>query len=60
MPEYLYGSYPLSVLAESFVRKPPVTTLSGREFDLPYKKRGSITFGVLSDEFIRELVDITT
>lgn len=34
-------------------------TESGREFDLPYRKRGNVTEGPLTDEFINELTDQT-
>ncbi len=54
------GNYPLSFLAENFVRKQPFITKSGREFDLPYKKRKSVTFDAISDDFIRKIVDLTT
>ena len=53
------GGYPLSILAEKFIRKQPAVTKSGREYDLPYKKRESITFGKIRDEFIKEIVEIS-
>jgi hypothetical protein len=52
------GPKSLSALADSFVRRPPMTTDRGREFKFPYKKRINCTMEALSDDFVREFVDM--
>jgi FAD/FMN-containing dehydrogenase len=53
-----YENRPLSELSNSFVRRFPATTLDGREFRYPYKKRINCTANALTDDFIRQFVDI--
>ncbi len=48
----------LSALSESFVRKYPFTTIDGREFAYPYKKRINCTVDVLTDEFVNKFTDM--
>jgi len=52
------GPKSLSALADSFVRRPPMTTDRGREFKYPYKKRINCTMEALSDDFVRKFVDM--
>jgi FAD/FMN-containing dehydrogenase len=52
------GLKSLSALADSFVRRFPKTTLDGREFPYPYRKRVNSTVHKLSDEFIDRFVDL--
>ncbi len=49
------GEKKLSVLSDSFVLRFPLTTLAGREFKYPYKKRANSTVKALSNEFIDAL-----
>lgn len=53
------GKTPLSKIAESYVLKFPLVTLSGREYNLPYKKRGNVTVSALTDQFIDQLTEQT-
>lgn len=53
-----YGNKSLSDLSDSFVRRWPATTLDGREFPHPYKKRIDCTANALTDDFIRQFVDM--
>jgi len=53
-----YGKRSLSDLSDSFVRRFPATTLDGREFDYPYKKRINCTTNALTDDFIDHFVDM--
>ena len=55
-----YGKKKLSKLSNSFVRNWPVTTLDGREFKYPYKKRINCTMNALSNVFINRFVDKVT
>lgn len=52
------GTTPLSELSDLFVRRYPLTTLSGREFRFPYKKRLNCTSGALTDEFVDRFVEM--
>ncbi len=52
------GEAPLSKIAEGYVLKYPLVTKTGREFNLPYKKRVSVTAGVLTEKFINEFAEI--
>lgn len=52
------GPESLSALSNSFVRRWPKTTLDGREFRYPYKKRINATTSALSDAFIDKFVDM--
>jgi len=54
------GKKSLSSLSNSFVRRWPGTTLDGREFRHPYKKRVNCTMKALTDTFVEELVKIIT
>jgi hypothetical protein len=49
------GEKKLSALSDSFVRRFPYTTLAGREFKYPYKKRVNCTIKALSNEFVDAL-----
>ena len=51
------GPASLSVLSDSFVRRFG-TTLDGREFSEPYKKRVNITYKALSDDFLDAFVTL--
>ncbi len=53
-----YGNRSLSDLSDSFVRRWPATTLDGREFPYPYKKRIDCTTNALTDNFIQQFVDM--
>jgi FAD/FMN-containing dehydrogenase len=53
-----YRKRSLSSLSYSFVRKFPATTLDGREFEYPYKKRINCTTNALTDDFIQQFVDM--
>jgi FAD/FMN-containing dehydrogenase len=53
-----YGNRSLSDLSDSFVRRWPATTLDGREFEYPYKKRINCTTKALTDNFIQQFVDM--
>jgi FAD/FMN-containing dehydrogenase len=53
-----YGNRSLSDLSDSFVRRWPATTLDGREFPYPYKKRIDCTTTALTDDFIQQFVDM--
>jgi hypothetical protein len=46
------GEKALSEIAYGFVLSTPVVTPSGREFDLPYKRRGNVTVTPLTDAFV--------
>jgi len=48
------GKKKLSELAHHFVRHFPQTTIDGREFNLPYKKRINVTTNAISDEFLEK------
>jgi hypothetical protein len=48
----------LSQLSDSFVRRFPETTLDGREFKYPYKKRINCTTRELTDAFVDHLVEM--
>ena len=52
------GNRALSALADSFVRRFPLSTPDGREFRQPYKKRLNATGIALTDAFIDRLVDL--
>ncbi len=52
------GYEDLSLLSDSFVRRWPSTTLDGREFRNPYKKRVNCTTKSLSKDFVDAFVDI--
>jgi len=52
------GKKSLSHLADSFVRRFPMTTWTGREWKYPYKKRLNGTLKAISDDFINKFVDI--
>ncbi|MGB1241150.1 MAG: FAD-binding protein [Chitinophagales bacterium] len=52
------GKKSLSTLSNSFVRRFPGTTIDGREFRYPYKKRVNCTMKGLSDAFVEKLVEI--
>ena len=52
------GDKPLSELSDSFVRRYPLTTWCGREFKYPYKKRVNVTTKSLTDDFIKNFVDL--
>ena len=52
------GPESLSALSDSFVRRWPKTTLDGREFRYPYKKRINCTTSALSDAFVDKFVDM--
>ncbi|CBN53929.1 MULTISPECIES: FAD-binding protein [Kamptonema] len=53
-----YGKRSLPDLSDSFVRRHPATTLDGREFKYPYKKRINCTTNALTDDFIQNFVDM--
>jgi hypothetical protein len=48
------GEKKLSALSDSLVRWFPLTTLAGREFKYPYKKRVNCTVQALSNEFVEQ------
>lgn len=52
------GPQHLSELSDSFVRRPPFTTLDGREFKYPYKKRINCTTNSLTDAFVDQFVNL--
>lgn len=52
------GPEDLSELSDSFVRRWPATTLDGREFQYPYRKRINCTTKALTDEFVVQFVDM--
>jgi Berberine and berberine like len=52
------GPKSCSALADSFVRRFPTTTLDGREFKYPYRKRINCTMRELSDRFIDDFVNM--
>ncbi len=52
------GPKSCSALADSFVRRFPETTLDGREFKYPYRKRINCTMRELSDRFIDDFVNM--
>jgi FAD/FMN-containing dehydrogenase len=53
-----YRKRSLSSLSDSFVRRFPATTLDGREFQFPYKKRINCTTNALTDDFIQQFVNM--
>src|SRR5262249_2646063 len=52
------GPESLSTLSDSFVRRYPKTTLDGREFKYPYKKRVNVTTSALTSAFIEKFIDL--
>lgn len=59
LPQYPeYEKKSLSELSNSFVRRFPSTTLDGREFRYPYKKRINCTAKALTDDFIQQFIGI--
>lgn len=52
------GPQSLSSLSDSFVRRWPMTTLDGREFQYPFKKRINCTSNALTDVFIHKFVEL--
>ncbi len=52
------GPESLSALSDSFVRRYPKTTLDGREFKYPYKKRVNVTAAALTDAFLAKFIDM--
>lgn len=53
-----HGKQRLSKLSDSFVRRWPATTMDGREFKHPYKKRVNCTMKALTDAFVEKLVEM--
>jgi FAD/FMN-containing dehydrogenase len=52
------GPESLSTLSDSFVRRYPKTTLDGREFKYPYKKRVNGSTNALTDVFVERFIDM--
>ncbi len=52
------GPQLLSVHSDAVVRRYPLTTIDGREFRYPYKKRTNCTSHALTDVFIERFVDL--
>lgn len=52
------GTKPLSFWSDFFVRRFPSTTVDGREFKYPYKKRVNCTTIAMTNAFLKKFVDM--